>query len=174
LVRFAFPESIALQSAPFARAYTLGLAGLAILGVASSALASLRRELWSMVLTWLAAGLVALSITTLRRDNTFGPELLQATAHATALAMIVAAALGSAALYRAAGALMSPLTLVRVLFSVGVIVAIGTRVPWMGKLMAPVLAAGMAVVYIVLLLATGEIGRADLASIRAVVSRRKG
>jgi stage V sporulation protein B len=174
LVRFAFPENIALQSAPFARVYTLGLSGLAILGVASAALASLRRERWSMVLTWVAAGLVALSIVTFQGEGTFGPELLRSTAHATALAMVVAATLGSIALYRAAGAFMPPLTLVRVLGAVAVVVAIGTRVPWMGKLMAPVLAIAMAVVYVVLLIVTGEVGRADLASIRAVVSRRKG
>jgi stage V sporulation protein B len=88
--------------------------------------------------------------------------------------MVVAATLGSIALYRAAGAFMPPLTLVRVLGAVAVVVAIGTRVPWMGKLMAPVLAIAMAVVYVVLLIVTGEVGRADLASIRAVVSRRKG
>jgi hypothetical protein len=44
----------------------------------------------------------------------------------------------------------------------------------MGKLLAPVQAIAMATVYIVLLIVTGELGRADLASIRAVVSRRKG
>ncbi|NUO47305.1 MAG: oligosaccharide flippase family protein [Polyangiaceae bacterium] len=174
LVRFAYPENIALQAAPFARAYTLGLSGLAILGVASSALASLRRELWSMVLTWVAAGLVAVSIITLRRDSVFGPDLLQSTAQATAIAMLIAATIGALALYRAAGALMRPLTLVRVLFAIGIVVAIGSRIPWMGKLMAPVQAIAMGIVYIVLLIVTGEVGRADLASIRAVVSRRKG
>jgi stage V sporulation protein B len=174
LIRFAFPESIALQAAPFARVYTLGLSALAVLGVASAALASLRRELWSMALTWVAAGLVALSILVLRPRGSFGPELLQWTAYATAGAMVCAALLGAAALRRAAGALVGPLTFVRVIAAMAILVLVGSRVPWLGKLATPVIALGMGVLYVVLLVVTGELGRNDLAMVRAVVSRRKG
>ena len=41
LIRFAFPEPIANGGVPFVREYVIGLSALAILGVSSSALASL-------------------------------------------------------------------------------------------------------------------------------------
>ncbi len=173
LVRFAFPENIALQAAPFVRVYTLGLSALAILGVASSALASLRRERWSMALTWVAAALVFGSIMVFRPSQSFGPELLRATAYSTAGAMVTAGVLAAVALWRAAGALVRPLTLVRVFFAVAVVIALGSQAPWLGKLLTPVLAIGVAVVYVVALIATGEIGRADLELVRAVLARRR-
>lgn len=173
LLRFAFPESIALQAAPFARVYALGLSALAILGVASSALASLRHERWSMALTWLAAGLVFLAILVFRPGGTFGPALLKSTAYATAGAMLTAGVIGALALRRAAGALVSPLTVVRVIAAVAVIVAIGSYAPWLGKLLTPVLAMGIAVLYVALLVITGELGGSDLDLVRAVLSRRR-
>ena len=173
LVRFAFPESIALQAAPFARVYSLGLGGLAILGVASAALASLRYERWSMALTWLAASLVLGAVVLLRPEGTFGPELLRATAYATAGAMALSGALAALALWRAAGALVPPLTVVRVGLAVAVVVALGSLVPWLGKLLTPVVAALAALVYLLVLVVTKELGAADLDLVRAVVARRR-
>ncbi len=173
LVRFAFPESIALQAAPFARVYSLGLGGLAILGVASAALASLRRERWSMALTWLAAALVFVSISAFRPDGSFGPALLKSTAYATAGAMGVSGLIGAVALHRAAGALVSPLTILRVGLAVVVVVALGSFTPWLGKLLTPVVAVLAALVYLVVLVVSGELGTSDLDLVRAVLARRR-
>ena len=126
-----------------------------------------------MALTWVAAALVFGSIMVFRPSQSFGPELLRATAYSTAGAMVTAGVLAAVALWRAAGALVRPLTLVRVFFAVAVVIALGSQAPWLGKLLTPVLAIGVAVVYVVALIATGEIGRADLELVRAVLARRR-
>ena len=46
--------------------------------------------------------------------------------------------------------------------------------PMFGKLLAPVAAAAIGVLYIGLLVLTGEIGKADLGLVLAVVNRRGG
>ncbi|NUP10748.1 MAG: lipopolysaccharide biosynthesis protein [Polyangiaceae bacterium] len=173
LLRFAFPEPIAMGAVPFARFYVLGLASLAILGVASSALASLRRERLSMILTWCATGAVVAAILLTRKSDSFGPELLRSTAYATAGAMVVAGVAGCVLLRYAAGAFVSTASLVRVLVAVAVTVTAGSFLPWMGKLLVPVLGVAMAALYMIVLIALGELTKADLAMVRNVLGRGK-
>ena len=49
---------------------------------------------------------------------------------------------------------------------------VGRYVPYLGKLMVPVFAAGVALLYVVILVLSGELGRADLAVFRAAFGRR--
>lgn len=173
LIRFAFPEPIADGGVPFVRQYVIGLSALAILGVSSSALASLRRERLSMALTWLAAGLVIGAILLTRGSATFGPDLLRATAFATAGAMLVAGVLSAVLLWRAAGALVAPLSLVRVLAAGAITVAVGSFIPYMGKAIVPLLGIGMVVLYVGALIALRELTGADLAMLKNVLARRR-
>lgn len=173
LTYFAFPENIAAGGQTFVRVYVLGLSSLAILGVATSALASLRREVLSMILTWLGAGLIALAITLARPEGTFGVPLMQATAFATAGGMVAAAAIAAITLRVASGALVSPLTLVRVGAATAVVFALGGLFPRMHKLVAPLEAAILALVYLGVLIATRELGKDDLAIVQRVLGRKK-
>jgi len=172
LVRFAYPDNIAAQAVPLIRLYAVGLAGLAMLGVTSSALAGLKRASLSMAATWGAVVLVAAGILVARRDAAFGPELLRMTAYATGGAMLVAGVMGALLLRLTANALVRPLTFVRVVLAMGVTVGIGTFVPWMGKLIVPLQAAAMGVLYLVTLLLTRELGPADLALVKVVLRRK--
>lgn len=173
LIRFAFPEPIANGGVPFVREYVLGLSALAILGVSSSALASLRRERLSMALTWLAAGLVFGSVLLSRGSAGFGPELLRTTAFATAAAMLVAGVISAVLLWRAAGAFVAPLSLLRVLAAMAITVAVGAFIPYMGKLLVPVFGVAMVLVYVGALIALRELTGADLAMLRNVLARRR-
>lgn len=173
LLRFAFPDSIAMGGVPFVRLYVLGLASLAILGVSSSALASLRREGLSMALTWGAVGLVFIAVLASRRGDSFGPDLLKSTAYATAAAMVTAGVVGAALLRYAAGALMSPVAFVRVAAATGITVIVGSFVPWMGKLVVPLMGIAMAAFYIVVLIVLGELTKKDIAMLKNVLGRRR-
>ena len=68
---------------------------------------------------------------------------------------------------------MPPLTVVRVGLAVAVVVALGSLVPWLGKLLTPVVVALAALVYLLVLVVTRELGAADLDLVRAVVARRR-
>ena len=80
---------------------------------------------------------------------------------------------GTAALrvYRAANALVSPLTLLRALVGLGVAALAARFLVPPGKLFTLVGAAITPCVYLVILLLTRELGRADLDMIRRVIKR---
>jgi len=75
--------------------------------------------------------------------------------------------------YRAAGAVAPPLALVRVAIAVAVAASVGRTLPHAGKMMTPLYAALVGVIYISILLVTRELGGEDLATVRAVVSKRR-
>ncbi|MFO0552056.1 MAG: lipopolysaccharide biosynthesis protein [Polyangiaceae bacterium] len=178
LLSFAFPANIAEKGASFVRIYVLGLASLAILGVASAALTSLRRERWAVLLTWAAVALVGGAILVLQPADAFGLPLLQRTAAATAVAMTLAAILGAVLLWRAAGAFVAPLTMARVFVATAVTVGLGLLVPSpsrgiVAKLIGPGVAPVMAVVYLGVLFALRELGAADVDLVKRVLRRGK-
>jgi hypothetical protein len=73
--------------------------------------------------------------------------------------------------YRAAGGLVSPLTLLRTLSALGV-AALAARMAFPpGKLMTLLAAAVTPLFYVSVLLLTRELGRADLDVIRRIVKR---
>lgn len=167
----AYPETIAAGGAPFVRMYVLGLSSLAILGVASSALVSLRKERWSVMLTWTAVAAIAAAIVLTRPSDAFGDLLLFSTARASAIGMVIAAVIGALLLRKVAGGFAPPLAMVRVLFAAAATVGLGSLLPFMGKLLVPLQAGALVIVYFILLIAMREIGRADLAMVKKVLGR---
>jgi stage V sporulation protein B len=75
-------------------------------------------------------------------------------------------------LARAAGGFVSPLSLARVLVALGVAVAAGSRLPWMGKPMVVVEAVAVAAIYALVLVGTRELGAEDVRRIKQVIGRR--
>jgi hypothetical protein len=106
------------------------------------------------------------------RGAPFGADLLLYTAQATAAGLFVATLSAAFFVYRAAGAVAPPLTLVRVLLGVGVATALGRLLPHAGKIVTPVYAALVALAYLLILLVTRELSGADLATLRAVATKR--
>lgn len=172
LLRFAFPEAIAAEAAPFSRGYVLGMSALAVFGVASAALTSLRRELVTMALTLATVGLIVGGIHATRPEGAFGAELLRATAYATSGAVALGAVVAALVLRGVAGALVSPLTVVRVALGVAAAFAVASVLPTLPKILVPVAALGVGGVYAGVLVATRELGRGDLAMLKRVVGRK--
>jgi stage V sporulation protein B len=173
VLRFAYSQDYAASGGGALRIHAIGLGAFSVLGTTCAALTSLGRERVSAFLTAGAVGLVALGCVALVPRAAFGPEMLLASATAVAGAMTLAAAIGGTLLARTAGGFVAPLTLVRGLVTLGVLVAIGSRMPWLGKLFVPVEAAALFAVGIVVLLVSGELGKDDLAKVMAVAGRKK-
>lgn len=174
VLRFAYKQdAYYLQGGDALRIHALGMGAFSVLGTTCAALTSLGRERVSAFLTAGTVGLVALGCVALVPGAPFGPKMLVASATAVAGALALAATVGGLLLARTAGGFVAPKTLVRALATLGILVAVGSRVPWLGKLLVPVEAGALFVVGIVVLIALGEIGKDDLAKIMAVAGRKK-
>ena len=97
----------------------------------------------------------------------------RASAAATTVALVLTAVAGAIVVRRVAGAFAAPLTLVRVFVALAATVLAGTRVPWLGKLFVVPEAGAVALIALVLLVVTRELGRDDVAMLRRVISRKR-
>src|SRR5690606_30710664 len=91
----------------------LGFGAFAVFGILTTVLNSLKREQWSMWVTFLAVVIVAALCFGRARGAPLGEELLWLTAQATSAGLAVATAVAAFLVHRAAGALVSPFTLLR-------------------------------------------------------------
>jgi stage V sporulation protein B len=99
--------------------------------------------------------------------------MLATAATATLGALTATAIAGGVRLHRVAGGFVAPLTLARVLLALGACVATGSVLPWIGKPGTVLEAALVAGVGLLVLIVTGEVGRADLGRLLAVAGRRR-
>ena len=150
----------------------IGFGGFAIFGVLTTVLNSLKHERQSVIVTAVAVTLVIALCYWRVRGAPFGESLLLYTAQATAAGLFVATLSAAFFVYRAAGSVAPPLTLLRVLMAVAIAIAVGRILPSAGKIVTPVYAALVALVYLLILLVTRELAGADLATLRAVVTKR--
>lgn len=172
VLRFAFPAEIWENGGDTLRLLALGMGAFAVLGITCAALTSLGRERDAATLTAATVVLVAAGCAFAVPRAAFGPAMLLATATATSVAITLAAVLGGIRLAGVAGGFVAPATLARVFGATVIVVAAGSRIPWMGKLLVPAQAALCAALYLVILVALREIGSADLAIIRRAFGRR--
>ncbi len=150
----------------------IGFGGFAIFGVLTTVLNSLKHERESVIVTAIAVTLVVALCYVRVRGAPFGEDLLLYTAQATAAGLFVATLSAAFCVYRAAGAVAPPLTLVRVLLGVGVATTLGRFLPHADKILTLVYAAVVALAYLLILLVTRELAAADLATLRAVATKR--
>jgi len=165
------PEAAALGGGSL-ELLALGFGGFAIFGVLTTVLNSLKHERESMIVTGVAVTLVVALCFWRVRGAPFGPELLLYTAQATAAGLFVATLSAAFFVYRAAGSVAPPLTLVRVLVAVAIATSVGRFLPYAGKIVTPVYAGLVALAYLLILLVSRELVGADLATLRAVVTKR--
>jgi stage V sporulation protein B len=171
-LRFAFPPEIADRGGEALRIAALGMGAFAILGIASAALTSLKRERVAAVLTIAAVILVAGGCIALVPRAEFGSPMLVASAIATGTAMLVLTVVAGFALRGAAGGFVSPLTLARVGAAVALAHLAGRAMPYLGKMFVLVEAIALVALYLVVLVALRELGKADVATLRAALGRR--
>ncbi|AUX40165.1 integral membrane protein [Sorangium cellulosum] len=171
VLRFAFPFEIWSRGGGALRILSLGMGAFAVLGVASAALTSLHRERVAAALTAATVLLVAIGCSVAVPRAPFGPDMLVSSAVATSLALATAAVVGGALLHRAAGGFVPALTALRVGAALLAAMALGTQLPWLGKIAVLGEALLVALVYLALLVVTREVGRDDLASLKQAFGR---
>jgi stage V sporulation protein B len=174
LLRLVFPgtgyDALATSSM---YVLTIGFGGFAIFGILTTVLNSLGRERASMLLTALAVLLVVGVSFAIVPGTTFGSGILLRTAISTSVGLFVATLTTGILVKKSAGAVVSPLSAVRVACATAVAILVARQLPVHGKVATILFAGVVAAIYVVVLLVTRELGKADLASVRAVISRRK-
>ena len=122
--------------------------------------------------TYRASGALAASCWLVVPNQPFGGAQLTATAACAGGSLAAALLVAAFTVKKQAGAFVPLLTIVRVGLALGASVALGFMMPRFGKLLTPLVAVGVIVAYLVVLIVTREITGADLAPIKAMISRR--
>jgi stage V sporulation protein B len=171
-LRFVYKSSAIWEhGGPVLRVLALGMGSFALLGISSAALTGLGRERLSAVFNALAVALVAAGCSIVTPREPFGPRMLLMTAISTSVALTTVSIIAAFALRREARAFAPPLSLARVVLAAGVTVAVGSRLPWLGKPFVPVFGLVLGALYLALLVVTGELGKKDLAVLRKVLGK---
>ena len=172
VLRFAYKsEAIWQQGGPVLRVLAIGMGSFAMLGITSAALTSLGRERVSAVLNLVAVGFVATGCSLVAPRASFGPSMLFVTAISTSTALGICAVVAAIELRRTARAFVAPISLVRVFAAVAVVVVVGMQLPWLGKLAVLAEAFVLAILYLAVLIGTGELGKHDLANVKKVLGK---
>jgi hypothetical protein len=103
---------------------------------------------------------------------TFGRMQLLRSTEASGAALLVTLVIAGAIVQAQTGAFLALKTIGRVSGALAACVAIGFVMPHFPRLAAPLVAAVMGAGFLAMLVVTGEIGRADLAMVRALGGRR--
>jgi stage V sporulation protein B len=171
LLAFAFKSPIPERGAAALRVLALGQGAFAMLGLASTVLVSLGRERDAAGITLLTLLVVGAGCFGFVPSRAFGEAQLVTTALATSVALAVGLAVAAARVTRVAGAFIPLVTAARVAAAVAAAVAIGSRLPRVSRVVAPFEALAIAAVYLVVLVATREVGQADARLVRGLVKR---
>lgn len=172
LLRLTYPIEFSQQGGDALRLLALGQGAFSIFYVETTVLTSLGRERVSAVLTWVAVGLIFGLSWVAGMGATSGVDLVLRTAAATTAALTLASIAGAVAVRVVARAFVSPLTFLRTCVALGAAVLLGMRVPWLGKILVLPEAGAIALIGLLVLVFTGEVGKADVAMVRNVVRRR--
>jgi stage V sporulation protein B len=173
LLDFAYGPIVAERGAEALRVLALGQGAFAMLGVATTVLASLGRERAAAWITAVSCGGVALAVYLGMPFDVFGRMQLVSTATATSVALGFALAAGAVAVRAVARAFVPPKTFARVAVAIVVAYVSGAHLPHVGKLGALGLAMAIAALYLAFLIASRELTGADAAELRALVARRR-
>jgi stage V sporulation protein B len=171
MLRFAYGAADAARGADVLRTMALAQGAFTMLGIATTVLTSLGRERSAALITLGAVIAVAGSCALLVPGATFGHEQLVRSAEATGVAMLVALVVAGAAVRSLTGAFVPVATAVRVGVALVAFTAIGFAMPCFGRIATPAVALVVAIAYFALLVVTGEVGRSDLAMVRALRSK---
>lgn len=172
-IRFAYGSDVAARGASTLVVLTVGQGMFALLGLASSILASLGRERTAARLTFAAATLAGLACALLVPRAAFGEAQLRASAWAVTGALAVSVVAAGWLVRKIAGVFVPAATAARVFLAVGACAAAGIVLPSVGRLLTPVLGAGVAAAYVLVLIATRELRLADLEILKGFVRARR-
>jgi len=173
LLRLVFTVDIAEPAVRSMGLLTLGFGAFAIFGILTTTLTSLKRERTSAIITGLAVLLVIALALALVRGQPFGVDLLWRMAIATSAGLALASITASYCVYRATGALINPLCLIRVCTALAVAIGLGRAVSPTGAMPTVACACLVVIVYLALLVILRELGRSDLGQITTILGRQR-
>jgi stage V sporulation protein B len=178
LLTATFGQDVAALGTDALELLSLGFGAFAVFGIFVTVLNSLGKERTATVITALAVGLVAALCTAGMAGAVFSPELVMRTAVSTSVAIVLATLAAGYAVKKAAGAVVAGGTVLRTVLAVAATVAVGRILPTqeaagVRALIITGLQAGLlGAVYAAALVATREVGRADLDAIRSLGRKR--
>lgn len=172
LLRLVFPADVATLATQSMQLLALGFGAFAIFGILTTALTSLKQERKSAWITGLAFVLVATLGSALLRGQPFSESLLFRTAIATSIGLLGATLVAAHAVYRVAGGIVAPVTVVRSLVSVACTVALGRLINPSGKLGTVIAAAVLGLLHVGILIVLRELTSSDLKQVRVVLRGR--
>lgn len=173
LLGFAYAAADATRGGQVMRTMCLAQGSFAMLGIATTVLTSVGRERTAAWLTLGAVVAVALACWLLVPSAEFGQAQLLRSTQATLVALVATLVAATIVVRARAGAFVPAATVVRVGLALGACFVLGTVMPRVGRLLTPAMALLVGVVYVAVLAVTREVGAADLALARAMVSRRR-
>jgi stage V sporulation protein B len=173
LLAFAYQPADAARGASVLRTMILAQGAFSMLGIATTVLTSIGRERTAAAVTFGAVIAVAATCFALVPAAPFGHAQLERSALATLVALVATLAVAGAIVRARTGAFVPLATAVRVGLALVACAATGAWLPRVGRLATPVVAAAIAVAYMAILVVTREVGRADLALVRALAPKRR-
>ncbi len=174
MLAFAYGAADAARGADVLRTMALAQGAFTMLGIATTVLTSLGRERSAAVVTLAAVVTVAATCAVLVPAAPFGHGQLVRSAQATAGALLLSLLVAGAMVRARAGAFVPMATAARVSLALALSVGLGFVMPRVGRLATPGIALLVGAAYFALLLLTREVGRADLAMVRALRSKPSG
>ncbi len=171
LIGLVYGHDTAVLGAPAMQILAIGLGFLALFGILTAVLNSLGQERASLIVTGLAFVLVVALCLAFVQGGKFGEGLLERTAWATSIGLVLATVAAGVAVAKAAGGVVAPLSLLRVALGVAVAVSVGHLLPEGSKLLTLVYAPVVASIYVAVLTLTRELNSVDLANLKAVIRR---
>lgn len=174
LIALVFGDETAHLGAGAMTLLAPGLGTLALLGMLGAVLNALEAPRQSAWVTALAVALVGGICFATVRGQAFGRALLSSTALATSIGLASATLVAAWLVRRRAGAVVRPLSVLRILASLGVAVGVARMLPRGAPLATVLYALLVATCYLATLIGSRELGRRDLDFIRQALGRRRG
>jgi stage V sporulation protein B len=157
---------------PALAALALGNVAFSIFAIAGTILNAAGRTRPAIALAAVTLAIATIGNYIAIRATADSGHVLEVAATVTGVAMLLGAVMCGVVLKRSFGGFLPMLSLVRVVVAAAVAIAVDRALPLHGKLMTLVGAAVVAATFLVMLVATRELGKRDLQAIRAVRSKR--
>jgi stage V sporulation protein B len=173
MLSLAYGAADAARGADVLRTMALAQAAFALLGIATTILTSLGRERTAALLTLAAVLAVAAACIAFVPEAQLGHAQLVRSAQASGGALAATLLVAGAIVRMQTGAFVPAATAMRTGLALASCVGFGLVVPHVGRLVTPLLALAVGAAYVVFLVVTREIGAADLATVRALATKKK-
>lgn len=167
---FVYTSEIAERGAHTLRILAIGQGVYTMLAIATTVLSSLGQERRSARITFAALASMLCTCALLASRATFGEGQLLATATGITIGLAVTLLAAALRVRKETGGFVPGLTVARVLAALAVAGGLGSLAPVTGHLVTPLVAVGVAVVYLAVLTASRELTRADAHALRALRS----